>query len=106
MVTALSGSGPAYFFQFIEAMVKAGTQHGLDEETAQELAVECAFGSIALIKETGSAPSDLRRRVTSKGGTTHSALEVFREKKLDDIVESAVEAAIKRGETMSKEFDI
>ncbi|MCX5716681.1 MAG: pyrroline-5-carboxylate reductase, partial [Candidatus Omnitrophica bacterium] len=69
-VTAISGSGPAYFFYLTEVLTTAGIGLGLDKETAHKLAVETAFGSAKLLKETGEKAGALRARVTSKGGTT------------------------------------
>jgi pyrroline-5-carboxylate reductase len=73
-VTALSGSGPAYVFYFIEAMLEAGVQMGLSAEQAQRLAQETFSGAAALAMQSSESPATLRERVTSKGGTTHAAL--------------------------------
>jgi pyrroline-5-carboxylate reductase len=73
-VTALSGSGPAYMFYLIEAMVEAGTQMGLAPEAARRLAQETMAGAAALATQSSDAPATLRERVTSKGGTTHAAI--------------------------------
>jgi pyrroline-5-carboxylate reductase len=73
-VTAVSGSGPAYFFYFIEALIKAGTQLGLPEGTARALALETALGAAKLAHESPEDPATLRARVTSKNGTTERAL--------------------------------
>lgn len=73
-VTAISGSGPAYVFYFIEAMIEAGTQMGLPAEHARRLAQETFAGAAALAMRSGESPQVLRERVTSKGGTTHAAI--------------------------------
>ena len=73
-VTALSGSGPAYVFYFIEAMIQAGTEMGLTPQQARRLAQETFAGAAALAMQSDEAPERLRERVTSKGGTTHAAL--------------------------------
>jgi pyrroline-5-carboxylate reductase len=73
-VTALSGSGPAYVFYFIEAMVQAGTEMGLSAGQARQLAQETFAGASALAMQSGESPAVLRERVTSKGGTTHAAI--------------------------------
>jgi pyrroline-5-carboxylate reductase len=73
-VTALSGSGPAYVFYFIEAMIEAGTQMGLSAEQARRLAQETFAGAAALAMRSSEPPQLLRERVTSKGGTTHAAI--------------------------------
>ncbi|MBI5722580.1 MAG: pyrroline-5-carboxylate reductase [Planctomycetes bacterium] len=75
-VTALSGSGPAYFFYLIEAMVEAGTAEGLTKEVALELARQTCLGAGKLLVQTGQAPEELRKKVTSPGGTTQRAIEV------------------------------
>ena len=74
-VTALSGSGPAYVFYVVEAMTDAGVALGLEPATAQELAVQTAYGAASMLRETGEDPADLRDNVTSPGGTTAAALE-------------------------------
>ncbi len=76
-VTAVSGSGPAYVFYLVEAMVAAGVEFGLDEETATALATQTIIGAGILLRETGTAPAELRAMVTSKGGTTAAAIAAF-----------------------------
>ena len=94
--TALSGSGPAYFFAFVEAIAKAGIKAGLSEEHAMNLSIDTLIGAAALI-ETDRSPKKLRDSVTSKGGTTAAALSVFMDNKsLDDLVSDALSAAEKR----------
>ncbi|HEY5993940.1 MAG TPA: pyrroline-5-carboxylate reductase, partial [Gallionellaceae bacterium] len=73
-VTAISGSGPAYFFYFIEALVQAGKELGLEDETARQLALETALGAAKLAHDSPEDPATLRARVTSKNGTTERAL--------------------------------
>lgn len=75
-VTALSGSGPAYFFYLVEAMVEAGAAEGLSKEVALELARQTCLGAGKLLVQTGQDPEDLRKKVTSPGGTTQRAIEV------------------------------
>jgi pyrroline-5-carboxylate reductase len=79
-VTAVSGSGPAYVFYLAEAMIAAGIEFGLDEELAGALTVQTIVGAGALLRETGTAPAELRAMVTSKGGTTAAAVAVFDER--------------------------
>ena len=94
--TALSGSGPAYFFAFVEAIAKAGIKAGLSEEHAMNLSIDTLIGAAALI-ETDRSPKKLRDSVTSKGGTTAAALSVFMDNNnLDDLVSDALSAAEKR----------
>ena len=76
-VTAVSGSGPAYAFYLIEAMIDAGTQMGLAPEAARRLAQETLAGAAQLAMQSSEAPATLRERVTSKGGTTHAAISVL-----------------------------
>jgi pyrroline-5-carboxylate reductase len=95
-VTALSGSGPAYFFLLIEALEQAGVRLGLPPATARLLAVETARGAGRLAAESGEAPAALREQVTSKGGTTAAALGVMNSSDLGGIIGRAVAAAAKR----------
>lgn len=92
-VTAMSGSGPAYFFAFIEAMVAAGTKLGLTTEVATELAIATIKGAAVMLEESGKSATTLRENVTSPNGTTAAALARFSEGGLDDLVESAMRAA-------------
>lgn len=101
-VTAISGSGPAYFFYMIEALAEAAKKLGLDEKTAEELAIKTAIGSSELLDKMKERPGALRMKVTSKGGTTEAALKVFDSKKLGKIIEAAAKAACKRSKDMSK----
>ncbi|MFH1190218.1 MAG: pyrroline-5-carboxylate reductase [Candidatus Omnitrophota bacterium] len=101
-VTAISGSGPAYFFYFIESLIEAAGKLKLDGATARELVIKTALGSAKLLDRSKEDPALLRRKVTSKGGTTEAALKVFDAKKLKNIVCSAAEAACKRSGEMSK----
>lgn len=101
-VTAVSGSGPAYFFYLIEAMIEAGVEEGLSPETARTLAVRTCAGAAALLAETGEAPEELRRRVTSPGGTTEQAVSRL---KADSVLESlirAVRAAAERSRELGR----
>ena len=101
-VTALSGSGPAYFFYFIDAMASAGKEIGLSPETATELAVETAAGAAKLMTEQKETPADLIRKVASPGGTTQAALDVFNANNLKDIIRDGVFAAARRSEELSR----
>ena len=97
VVTAVSGSGPAYVFYFIEALQNSGTALGLPAETARLLAIETFLGA-ARLAESSSEPVDgLRMRVTSKGGTTAAAIETFNAEALDAIIARGVQAAATRG---------
>ncbi|NJD31629.1 MAG: pyrroline-5-carboxylate reductase [Gammaproteobacteria bacterium] len=104
VVTAVSGSGPAYFFLLVEALESAGMAHGLPQETARRLAVATALGAGRMAAESGVAPAILREQVTSKGGTTAAALEVLEEKAVRAIFHHAVEAATRRSAQLAVEF--
>jgi pyrroline-5-carboxylate reductase len=103
-VTAVSGSGPAYFFLLMEAMVDAGVSLGLDRATATTLTLQTAYGAALMANRGNDSPSTLRQNVTSPGGTTAAALEVMTQAKLPDIVRQAVQAADKRAFELSEEF--
>jgi pyrroline-5-carboxylate reductase len=102
-VTALSGSGPAYVFLFAEALAEAGRAEGLDEATAARLARATISGAGALLAFDSRPASDLRREVTSPGGTTEAALGVFMaEDGLARLVRRAIAAATQRGKDLGK----
>ncbi|MFM7704633.1 MAG: pyrroline-5-carboxylate reductase, partial [Rubrivivax sp.] len=95
-VTALSGSGPAYVFFFIEAMVQAGVEMGLSAAQARELAQETFAGAAALAIQSAETPQSLRERVTSKGGTTHAAVSSLQADGVDALFVKALHAARRR----------
>lgn len=101
IVTAISGSGPAYFFLMIEALRDAGKLLGLDELEARLLAEHTAFGACNLILEAGEDASILRERVTSPNGTTASALALLQKENFSKIIYKAIEAAKERSIEMS-----
>lgn len=101
-VTAISGSGPAYFFAFVEALATAGKTIGLDATTAGKLAAHTFFGAAKLAETSGVDFKTLRERVTSKGGTTAAALASFEKDGLVKTVERATQAAKTRSEELSK----
>lgn len=101
-VTALSGSGPAYFFLLMEAMEEAGTELGLDPETARLLTIQTALGAARMAVESESEPARLRAQVTSPGGTTERALAVFEEAGLRRVVARALSAARDRAVEISR----
>jgi len=103
-VTALSGSGPAYVFYFLEAMRQAGTEMGLDAETATKLAIGTFVGASHLAQEATDPPEVLRERVTSKGGTTYAALTHMAEKGVGPAFIEAMRAAQRRAQTLGDEF--
>ncbi|MCK5113466.1 MAG: pyrroline-5-carboxylate reductase [Phycisphaerae bacterium] len=95
-VIAVSGSGPAYFFYLIEAMVAAGVAEGLDEQTATQLAVQTCIGAGKLQQQTQLSPTELRRRVTSPGGTTQRAIETLDADNVKDSLAKAFRACAAR----------
>ncbi|KPK08126.1 MAG: pyrroline-5-carboxylate reductase [Betaproteobacteria bacterium SG8_39] len=96
-VTALSGSGPAYVFWFIEQLAAAGERLGLETQTARRLALATVRGAAELAAGAEESPAVLRERVTSKGGTTEAALKVFAEERMGERLARALEAASRRG---------
>lgn len=103
-VTAVSGSGPAYFFLLVEAMEEAGVSLGLPRETARLLAAQTAFGAGRMCAESGELPSRLREQVTSKGGTTAAALAVFESADFPGLVRRALAASASRSAELAREF--
>jgi pyrroline-5-carboxylate reductase len=103
-VTAVSGSGPAYFFLLMEAMIEAGVKQGLSKDSATQLTLQTALGAATLAKSSEVSVDELRRRVTSPGGTTEQAILHFEHAKLRNIVEDAMSACAKRSIAMAKEF--
>ncbi|NEV61569.1 pyrroline-5-carboxylate reductase [Thiorhodococcus minor] len=101
-VTAISGSGPAYFFLFMEALEEAGIALGLDAETARLLTIQTALGAAKMAMESDAPPSRLREQVTSPGGTTERALGVFADADLRALVAGATAAARDRAKALSK----
>ena len=96
-VTAVSGSGPAYFFALAEALAEAGHAAGLDREIAEGLAAQTATGAGVMLGTGDVEAAELRRQVTSPGGTTAAALETLEQHEFSRIVRAAVDAAVRRG---------
>jgi len=103
-VTALSGSGPAYFFLFMEAMIAAGTKLGLSADTAKALALQTAQGAATMASKSEHEPAQLRKNVTSPNGTTEQAILTFQKLGLEGIVEQAMGAAYNRSIELSEEL--
>lgn len=103
-VTALSGSGPAYFFFFVEAMMAAAVDMGLTAEQGRRLALATCAGAAALGLASDESPTTLRERVTSKGGTTHAAITAMQADAVDVAIRRAVLAAQKRAAELGREF--
>jgi pyrroline-5-carboxylate reductase len=92
-VTAVSGSGPAYFFAFVEAMVAAGIDLGLSSAQATALTIQTIVGAAGMLEQSGKSATTLRENVTSPNGTTAAALAVFTDEKLGEVVKKAMVAA-------------
>ena len=103
-ITAISGSGPAYFFLLMQSMTQAGMALGLDEKTAKELSVQTAFGASLMATKSGKDPRTLRTNVTSTNGTTQAAIECFQDQNFEGIVASATRAAFDRARELSAEL--
>jgi pyrroline-5-carboxylate reductase len=103
-VTAVSGSGPAYVFWFIEQLAAAGEKLGLPKSTAMKLAMQTVLGAAKLAAQSADPPGELRRQVTSKGGTTEAALKVFEQERLAERIMKALEAASRRGAELGDEL--
>jgi pyrroline-5-carboxylate reductase len=103
-VTALSASGPAYVFLFLEALMSGGLKMGLGAEQSRRLALGMAAGAVKLAAQSEDAPSVLRQKVTSQGGTTAAALAVFEQAGFTAIVEQALLAADQRSRELAQEF--
>ena len=105
IVTAVSGSGPAYFFLFMEAMQATAVEMGLSEELARELTYHTAAGAAALAKNSTDDIATLRRKVTSPGGTTEKAILQFEDGGLRGLVSLALNAARTRSVELAEETD-
>ncbi len=103
VATAVSGSGPAYFFLFLEVLVDAAVSLGLPRDMAKVMVLQTMRGSGQLIEKSGTDPAELRRMVTSPGGTTAEAVRVFEEGHLSDLVAKAVAAAYRKARQLGGE---
>ncbi|MFH1791891.1 MAG: pyrroline-5-carboxylate reductase [Candidatus Omnitrophota bacterium] len=102
LITAVTGSGPAYFMYFAEALIETAARHAMPYKDAIRLVVQTMVGSSILLREAGTHPEILRRKVTSKGGTTEAAIRVFEKARLMDTIHGAVTAARKRSRELSR----
>ena len=100
MATAVSGSGPAYFFLFVESLIEAAVSIGLSRDVAEELVVETMLGSGHLLQKSDKSPAELRRMVTSPGGTTAEAMQQFEKGSFSNLVTQAVAAAHNRAKEL------
>jgi pyrroline-5-carboxylate reductase len=105
MATALSGTGPAYIFLFMEALIDAGVHMGFSRRIAQELVYQTIEGSVAMARATGAHPTELRNQVTSPGGTTAEALYQLEKGGLRTVISKAVFAAYQRSKSLGELAD-
>ena len=103
-VTAVSGSGPAYFFYLLESMIRAGKNLGLEEKVATALTLQTALGAAQMAITSSNSPSELRKNVTSPNGTTQAALEVFDRAQISQNIQAALAAAQKRSQELAQEL--
>lgn len=103
-VTALSGSGPAYFFYMMESMIRAGKNLGLDEKTATTLTLQTALGAAQMAISSGASTTELRKKVTSAQGTTRAALDVFDQMSVSQSIQTALAAAQRRSQELAQEL--
>lgn len=106
VITAISGSGPAYFFLFIESLTDAAIALGMDSESARKVALQTALGASRLASLSDEDASTLRKNVTSPGGTTEQAIQSFEASDIRGIVAQATKAAARRSLELSKEFGV
>ncbi|MEI7639940.1 MAG: pyrroline-5-carboxylate reductase [bacterium] len=102
IVTALSGSGPAYFFYFAEGMLEAAQELGIDLKLAKKLIAQTMIGTGKMLSEKAETPAELRTKVTSKGGTTESAINTMEEGAVKDVVRMAVKRAKEKADALGK----
>ncbi len=102
IVTAVSGCGPAVFFQFIDFIVKAAETHGLEQFLATQLAIETGIGSLELMKQSGQLPSELVDEVVSPNGVTHALLESLKSYHWSETIQNGIDAAVNRSEELSR----
>lgn len=103
-VTAVSGSGPAYFFYMMESMIRAGKNLGLDEDVATALTLQTALGAAQMAISSTKSPAELRKNVTSPNGTTQAALEVFDRAQISQNIQAALAAAQQRSQVLAQEL--
>ncbi len=101
-VTAVSGSGPAYFFFLVEQMIAAGVELGLSPDEAHQLATKTALGAAKMLTTSTDSPAELRRKVTSPGGTTHAAITHLQNQHADRAIIDALKAAERRGKELGQ----
>ncbi|UQZ46580.1 pyrroline-5-carboxylate reductase [Bacillus sp. PK3-037] len=103
-VTAIAGSGPAYVYRYIEAMEKAAQKVGLDEETAKKLILQTMAGATDMLRQSGKQPAQLRREITSPGGTTEAGLRALTEARFEEAIIHCIEETAKRSAEIKAQF--
>ncbi|MBV5122628.1 pyrroline-5-carboxylate reductase [Bacillus halotolerans] len=103
-VTAIAGSGPAYVYRYIEAMEKAAQKVGLDEETAKKLILQTMAGATDMLRQSGKQPAQLRREITSPGGTTEAGLRALTEARFEEAIIHCIEETAKRSAEIKEQF--
>lgn len=103
LITGLSGSGPAYVYYLMEAMISAATAGGMSKDMAKKLVAQTVYGAAKMVMETDEEPEVLRNRVTSPGGTTEAALNLMKERGFPEIVQGAVKRAAERAKELGEE---
>lgn len=103
-VTGVSGSGPAYVYYFLEALIEAGVEGGLDPQLARDLAVQTVLGAASMVQQTQEDPAELRRKVTSPNGTTQAAIEVFDQQQLKETIQAGVRRCIERAKEIGEQI--
>ncbi|MFQ6320860.1 pyrroline-5-carboxylate reductase [Bacillus halotolerans] len=103
-VTAIAGSGPAYLYRYIEAMEKAAQKVGLDEETAKKLILQTMAGATDMLRQSGKQPAQLRREITSPGGTTEAGLRALTEARFEEAIIHCIKETAKRSAEIKEQF--
>ncbi|MGQ5176549.1 pyrroline-5-carboxylate reductase [Bacillus halotolerans] len=103
-VTAIAGSGPAYLYRYIEAMEKAAQKVGLDEETAKKLILQTMAGATDMLRQSRKQPAQLRREITSPGGTTEAGLRALTEASFEEAIIHCIEETAKRSAEIKEQF--
>lgn len=103
-VTAIAGSGPAYLYRYIEAMEKAAQTVGLEEETAKKLILQTMAGATDMLRQSGKQPAQLRREITSPGGTTEAGLRALTEARFEEAIIHCIEETAKRSAEIKEQF--
>ena len=104
-ITGISGSGPAYVFYLLNALQQAALNQGFTEQQARQLSLNTFKGAVALAEQSGEPFSDLQQKVTSKGGTTHEAIQTFNVHQVAQAIQAGVEACVARSQAIAQQFE-